>query len=168
MVVTSGIVRAIQYFVAIRDYLKERKSPYQAIVAFSGEHSYEKPAPWPTTKEGEARQADYVEKLYTVLFSNQAVEAITWWDLMDGGWQGAPAGLVRADLTPKPAYERLMALIHGKWWTKDEKLTASNGTADFRGFVGRFRVSASTATATGTVDADIVKDAKNVITIRLR
>jgi type I restriction enzyme R subunit len=40
MVVTSGIERAIQYFHAIRDYLKERKSPYRAIVAFSGEHDY--------------------------------------------------------------------------------------------------------------------------------
>ena len=40
MVVTSGIERAIQYFYAIRDYLKERKSPWQAIVAFSGEHEY--------------------------------------------------------------------------------------------------------------------------------
>ncbi len=40
MVVTSGIERAIQYFHAIRDYLKDCKSPYQAIVAFSGEHDY--------------------------------------------------------------------------------------------------------------------------------
>ena len=40
MVVTNGIERAIQYFHAIRDYLKERKSRYQAIVAFSGEHEY--------------------------------------------------------------------------------------------------------------------------------
>ena len=40
MVVTSGIERAIQYFHAIRAYLAERKSPYQAIVAFSGEHEY--------------------------------------------------------------------------------------------------------------------------------
>jgi type I restriction enzyme, R subunit len=40
MVVTGGIERAIQYFHAIRDYLKERKSPYHAIVAFSGEHEY--------------------------------------------------------------------------------------------------------------------------------
>jgi type I restriction enzyme R subunit len=40
MVVTSGIERAIQYFHAFRDYLKERKSPYQAIVAFSGEHEF--------------------------------------------------------------------------------------------------------------------------------
>jgi type I restriction enzyme, R subunit len=40
MVVTSGIERAVQYFHAVRDYLKERKSPHQAIVAFSGEHEY--------------------------------------------------------------------------------------------------------------------------------
>ena len=40
MVVTSGIERAIQYYHAIRDYLGERKSPYRAIVAFSGEHDY--------------------------------------------------------------------------------------------------------------------------------
>jgi type I restriction enzyme, R subunit len=40
MVVTSGIERAIQYYHAIEAYLKERKSPYRAIVAFSGEHEY--------------------------------------------------------------------------------------------------------------------------------
>ena len=40
MVVTSGIERAIQYFHAFKKYLTERKSPYQAIVAFSGEHDY--------------------------------------------------------------------------------------------------------------------------------
>lgn len=41
MVVTSGIERAIQYFQAIRAYLIDRKSPYQAIVAFSGEHEFQ-------------------------------------------------------------------------------------------------------------------------------
>ena len=40
IVVTSGIERAIQYFHQIRSYLQERKSPYEAIVAFSGEHEY--------------------------------------------------------------------------------------------------------------------------------
>lgn len=40
MVVTSGIERAIQYYYAFKEYLVERKSPYQAIVAFSGEHDY--------------------------------------------------------------------------------------------------------------------------------
>ncbi|MFQ5686058.1 MAG: type I restriction endonuclease subunit R [Candidatus Scalindua sp.] len=40
MIVTGGIKRAIQYYHAFKDYLKERKSPYQAIVAFSGEHEF--------------------------------------------------------------------------------------------------------------------------------
>ena len=38
MVVTSGIDRAIKYYHAISGYLSERKSPHQAIIAFSGEH----------------------------------------------------------------------------------------------------------------------------------
>jgi type I restriction enzyme R subunit len=36
----NRIERAIQYFHAMRDYLGERRSPYRAIVAFSGEHEY--------------------------------------------------------------------------------------------------------------------------------
>ena len=40
MVVTNGVERAIQYFHAIRGYLTERKSRYQAIVAFSGDHEF--------------------------------------------------------------------------------------------------------------------------------
>ncbi|MCY3819662.1 MAG: type I restriction endonuclease subunit R, partial [Gammaproteobacteria bacterium] len=40
MVVTNGIERAIQYFRALSDYLRERKSPHRAIVAFSGEHDF--------------------------------------------------------------------------------------------------------------------------------
>jgi len=40
MIVTSGIERAIQYYHAVRDYLRERNSPHRAIVAFSGEHEY--------------------------------------------------------------------------------------------------------------------------------
>ncbi|MFZ5898142.1 MAG: type I restriction endonuclease subunit R [Bacillota bacterium] len=40
MVVTGSIERAIQYFHAFKAYLAERKSPYRAIVAFSGEHEY--------------------------------------------------------------------------------------------------------------------------------
>ena len=40
MVVTSGIERAVQYYQAFNAYLAERKSPYRAIVAFSGEHEF--------------------------------------------------------------------------------------------------------------------------------
>ncbi len=40
MVVCGGVQRAIQYYCAISDYLRERKSPYRALVAFSGEREY--------------------------------------------------------------------------------------------------------------------------------
>ncbi|MDR4504415.1 MAG: type I restriction endonuclease [Candidatus Scalindua sp.] len=42
MVVCSGIERAIKYYHAFVDYLKWRKSPFEAIIAFSGEHVYAK------------------------------------------------------------------------------------------------------------------------------
>jgi type I restriction enzyme R subunit len=41
MVVASSIKRAIEYYFAINNLLQQRKSPYQTIIAFSGEASYE-------------------------------------------------------------------------------------------------------------------------------
>ena len=75
-----------------------------------------------------------------MLFSHPAVEAITWWDFADlGSWQGAPAGLVRKDMTPKPAYEALTRLIKGKWWTGEAKLTTdAAGKVRFRGYLGAY------------------------------
>ncbi len=40
MVVTGGIKLAVQYYRAIQAYLRERKSQYKAIGAFSGEHEF--------------------------------------------------------------------------------------------------------------------------------
>jgi type I restriction enzyme R subunit len=40
MVVTGAIERAVQYFHAVREYLRERRSPYLPIVAFSGDHDF--------------------------------------------------------------------------------------------------------------------------------
>ena len=41
MVVTGGVKRAIRYYHALRAYLAERKSPYRAIIAFSGEREHD-------------------------------------------------------------------------------------------------------------------------------
>jgi GH35 family endo-1,4-beta-xylanase len=99
---------------------------------------------WVTTPQGEQRQAQRVTEFYTVLFSHPAVEAITWWDFTDqNAWQGAPAGLVRDDMTPKPAYERLHELIKGKWWTKADCETDAGGQVAFRGFLGDYCVKAT-------------------------
>jgi len=98
---------------------------------------------WLTTPEGEKRQAEQVSEFYRVLFSHPAVEAVTWWDFTDqNAWQGAPAGLVRADMTPKPAYEQLHQLIKGKWWTRIETTIEADGKTRFRGFFGQYKVTA--------------------------
>lgn len=111
----------------------------------SGERGQRRGRPWPTTPEGESYQAREVVRFYTMLFSHPAVEAITWWDFSDyRAWQGAPAGFLRADMSPKPAYHELLRLVKGQWWTKTEVKTGPDGTARFRGFRGDYRVSLTT------------------------
>jgi len=96
---------------------------------------------WLTTPEGEKSQAEQVAEFYRVLFSHPAVEAITWWDFTDqNAWQQAPAGLVRADMTPKPAYNELERLIKNQWWTQAETTTNAEGASRFRGFLGEYEV----------------------------
>ncbi len=97
---------------------------------------------WPTTPEGEARQAQEVRDFYTVLFSHPAVEAITWWDLVDGHWLGAPAGLLRRDMSAKPAYAELRKMIKGEWWTDETVETGEDGRVTVRGFRGEYEVAA--------------------------
>lgn len=118
---------------------------FTEVTALSGEHGWELPKPWPTTADGEERQSTYVANFYTLLFSHPAVRAITWWDFLDGAWQGAPAGLVRADLSPKPAYDRLLELVKGAWWTTLDTETDADGVARFRGFKGQYRFHISGA-----------------------
>ena len=97
----------------------------------------------PTNAEGEARQADYVPKFYTALFAHPAVQALTWWDFSDdGAWQGAAAGWLRKDMSPKPVYDRLTALIKGEWWTKTEGQTDAKGELSTRAFFGTHQVTA--------------------------
>jgi len=123
---------------------------------------------WKTTPEGEKYQAEKVPEFYTVLFSHPAVEAISLWDLTDqGAWQRAPAGFLRKDLTPKPAYEKLHGLIKGKWWTKTKVELASEGKARFRGFFGQYKITARVAgrQLTGTFSFD--KSVKKAMDVQL-
>ena len=96
-----------------------------------------------TTAEGETRQAEQTVKFYIALFAHPAVQAITWWDFSDlGAWQGAAAGWLRRDMSPKPVYHRLISLIRGEWWTKTEETTDVRGEVKVRAFFGTHRVTA--------------------------
>ena len=93
---------------------------------------------WPSTPEGEDRQARELVEMYEILFSHPSVEAITNWDPVDGKWLGAPSGLLRKDNGFKPAYDALMAKIRGEWWTTETVRTNEQGEAGFEGFRGDY------------------------------
>lgn len=100
---------------------------------------------WPSTPEGEARQAEEVVLHYKALLAHPLVQAITWWDLTDGGWLKAPAGLLRQDQTPKPAYDALLKLVKDDWWLPPTRLTTdANGQVTFNGFLGEYELSVGT------------------------
>lgn len=99
---------------------------------------------WKSTPEGEERQADEIVRHYTTLLRHPSVQSITYWGLTDNGaWLGAPAGLVRADGTPKPAYHALQRLIKGEWWLPRTTVVANDeGRIVVDGFAGDYRIGA--------------------------
>lgn len=89
----------------------------------------------------EQTQADYAVRFYTVCFANPAVKGITWWDLCDQGSWRKNGGLLRDDLSPKPAYLALTQLIHKKWTTREQGQTDQAGNYSFRGFRGTYAIT---------------------------
>ena len=96
---------------------------------------------WPTTEEGEIRQAREWEEMYRILFADPNVKAITGWDFADGAWLNAPSGLVTKDNRCKPAYNKLLNLVKGEWWTKGEVICTNNdGLVSVKGTKGTYEI----------------------------
>ena len=96
---------------------------------------------WHSTPEGEKTQLEAGSAIYTTLFSHPAVEAITWWDFSDyHAWQGAPAGMVRKDMSPKPLYEWLQESFQKRWATNASVEIGSDGKAAAQCFFGEHEV----------------------------
>ncbi len=108
---------------------------------------------WPSTPEGEARQADEIVRHYRSLVGHPSVEAITYWGLTDdGAWLGAPGGLVRTDGTPKPSFTALTSLIKGEWWLPATTLrTDGDGRLELTGFFGDYDIATGGHTASVTL-----------------
>jgi len=106
-------------------------------------------------------QAKILEYLYTVWFSHPSMEQIVYWNLVDGyayvenptpeaiRWsQGNMSvgenvyygGLLRYDMSKKPAYYTLDNLINKKWHTELDLALDNEGCVSFRGFYGDYEI----------------------------
>ena len=102
---------------------------------------------WPSTPEGEERQAREISEMYSVLFAHPLVEAITTWDFNDGCWLKAPSGFVHEDNTEKPSYTALKNLIHGAWETHETLVTDDDGFLAFTGYKGDYQLKTAAGSA---------------------
>ena len=116
---------------------------------------------WPTTPEGEERQAKEIEEMYRTLFNHPLVEAITTWDFNDGCWLHAPSGFVRQDNSEKPAYYAMKKLIHEDWETHETVTTDENGVVSFSGFKGGYKIEIGGK----GVELDLDEDVEKVVTL---
>lgn len=139
-------------------------------------------------KEDEEIQAEVLEKLYSVWFSHPNVEQIVYWNLVDGYahlWESDPqkiaasqgnmsigenyyhGGLLRFDLSPKPAYYKLKELTQKIWHTEESLSTDKNGIVEFRGFYGKYDVEISVNGQTILKEITLSKKTNNRFEIRL-
>ena len=98
-------------------------------------------------------------------FSYPNTQQIIYWNLVDGYAYGTTpgdmssgenyyrGGLLRFDMSEKPAYKRLKQLITQTWNT-EETISANCGKASFRGFYGQYEVTADGKTYTVDFDED--------------
>jgi GH35 family endo-1,4-beta-xylanase len=107
---------------------------------------------WPSTPEGEERQAAEIIEMYEILFAHPSVQAITTWSGSDDAWLHAPAGFLRTDNSEKPVYKALKAKIEKEWRTETSAHSGPDGHISLEGFKGGYQVSCAGKTADFELD----------------
>ncbi len=115
----------------------------------------------PNNADGLERQARMARHFYRLWFSHPAVEAIIWWNVVDGTavagedkWNG---GLVNRDFSPKPAYTVLNELINHEWKTNLTLRQQDAAPVTFRGFHGEYLLKITTGGRTVEKRVNLVK-----------
>lgn len=128
--------------------------------------------------EDEALQAEIAENVYKIFFSHPAMNAIIYWNLVDGyAWNAEPGdmtkgenlcrgGLLRFDMSEKPVYKTLRRLIRDEWNTSVTS-KAVGGKAVFRGFYGTYDVEVSCKNRTAKTVMTISEGGENAVTVKL-
>ena len=125
------------------------------------------------SEEDEYVQAEIIKNVYTAFFSHPSMEAVIYWNLVDGYAAFAPlgdmtagentyyGGLLHFNMQEKPAYKVLRHLIREEW-TTDTAVKVENGAARFRGFYGDYDVVIHTNGKTIPATFTLSKNRKNV------
>ena len=129
--------------------------------------------------EDEEIQAEWIRNQYSIWFCHPAVEAIIYWDLVDGnapgaalgamnqGWNTFYSGLLRYDMSEKPAYKVLKNLFTKEWHTEEYLCSDEHGCAELHGFFGTYRLEIETENERKTEYVTFTKDNKGVIPVIL-
>jgi hypothetical protein len=126
--------------------------------------------------EDEEVQAEIAKNLYTCFFSHPAMEAIIYWNLVDGYAASAKpgdmtrgenrfyGGFLRHDLSEKPVYKMLKKLVNELWHT-ETAVKAVDGTAKFRGFYGDYDLTVFAGGKQIPAKITLSKEKKNTFTL---
>lgn len=100
---------------------------------------------WSNSAENEELQAQLVERLFKLWFGRKNMDAIVWWNLVDGTAYESEnlfhAGLLREDMSKKPAYEVIDHLINNVWHTSLCAVSDADGNVRFNGFYGTYELN---------------------------
>ena len=77
-------------------------------------------------------------------------------------------GLLRFDMSPKPAYYTLKRLLEEEWHTEETVFSDANGVASFRGFYGEYTVEVEIDGVKTTNTVNLSKGAENNFTIEVK
>lgn len=125
------------------------------------------PSYWGGDAEKEEAQAALAEMLYRIWFATPHMKSIVWWNLVDGYAAKAPigvgegeniygGGLLRFDLSEKPAYRALDRLINREWHTETTVKCAD--TLSLRAFFGDYEITVEDARGKRTEKISFTKD----------
>jgi GH35 family endo-1,4-beta-xylanase len=118
--------------------------------------------------EDEAEQAEAVRHFYTAALAHPKVASITWWDLSDRfALRNAPAGLVRADLSVKPAYRVLDRLINHLWRTDAAGHTGADGRIGVRAFFGTYKITVRQGARKATAEVHLSREGASAFEVVL-
>ena len=118
-----------------------------------------------------------IQKLYISQFSKQKWYAHLWnpnlkeikasQGNMTLGENYYYGGLLRFDLSPKPAYYKIKELLQEKWHTEAGVIADEKGESSFRGFYGDYEIEIETESGTETKNITLSKNSENKFTFSI-